>query len=165
MNAEQYIKSRLDGRFFRLDLATGKVIETEVAHDHIPDHKPQMIYDIVPTDPAHMHHNCKPFSAEEDEYIIEMRGKGDRWENIARRMKRSIANVRMHYGDLCMERGIEPQKAVSKAYRLPEEAKREIIRMRALGMAFPEINKALGLNEYSARDFYRRYLEKMRSAA
>lgn len=157
MNVEQYIKSKLDGRFFRLDLATGKVSEEGVPKDHIPEHKPRLINDIVPTDPNYVRYNTRPFSAEDDDRLLEMRNAGERWEIITRRMKRAQSTLRARYLELCFDRGIQPYDSNASPKRLTAEVKAEIVRLRDMGMLFSEINRTLGLGEYTARDYYHRY--------
>jgi hypothetical protein len=157
MNVEQFIKSRLDGKFFRLD-AMGHTTVKAVPLDHIPDHKPVMLYDIVPCDPNYVHHNVRPWTLEEDDTLVEMRGRGERWESIAKRLKRALSSLRMRYQAVCAARGIEMVKiAPGKPHKLTPEIKAEIVRMRDLGMTYTEINKQLGLGGYTARDYYVRH--------
>lgn len=163
MNAEQIIKNALDGKFFRLD-AMGKTIIKTVPHDHIPDHKPVMLYDFVPCDPNYVHHNVRPWTEEENDTLIEMRGRGERWEAIAKRLKRALSTLRMRYEKVCTERGIPMAKAApGKPQKLTAETKAEIVRLRDLGMTYTEINKQLGLAGYTARDYYVRHKGAKRS--
>jgi hypothetical protein len=163
MNAEQIIKKHLDGKFFRTD-AMGKTTVKEVPLDYIPDHKPIMLYDCVPTDPNYIHHNTRPWLPQDDDMIVELRGAGARWDAIARRLKRELSSVRMRYQAVCAERGIEMVKsAPGKPSYLTPEIKADIVRLRDQGMSFVEITRVLNLNEYAARDYYHRHKSKMKT--
>jgi hypothetical protein len=116
-----------------------------------------MLYDVVPSDPNYVHHNVRPWTDAENDTLIEMRGRGERWEAIARRLKRALSSLRERYAKLCEERGIPMVKSIpGKPAKLTPEAKAEIVRMRDLGMTFTEINKQLGLAGFAARDYYAR---------
>jgi hypothetical protein len=123
-----------------------------------------MISDIVPTDPNYVHYNTRPFNAEDDDKLVEMRSAGERWEIITRRMKRAQSTLRARYMELCVERGVEPYNPNTSPKRLTAEIKSEIIRLRELGMQFAEINRTLGLGEYTARDFYTRHRNSLLAA-
>jgi hypothetical protein len=162
MNAEQIIKAALDGKFFRLDVVTGAVTVKKVPLDHIPDHRPANMSDIVPDRIAPAHH--KPWTPEEDDLIVRLRGEGQRWETIARTVRRALSTIRLRYEAVCRERGIPMAAARAQpAVRLSDHAKAEIIRLRALGMGFPEINEVLGLKGFTARDYHSYYVQKKRA--
>lgn len=152
MNAEEYIKSHLDGNFWSVDTETMKVVHSRVSKDYQPVFKTQFVY--VP--PASRNHpGQKPWTAEEDEMLFTLRQKKTPWHDIQKAMHRGIANLRPRYERLCADRGLSPHLGrPARAHTTwPEELKADILRMRYANIAIKAIARKTSVSAFTIRDF------------
>lgn len=170
MTTELEMKEALDGRFFWFDRSFERVGCSLVPKDFIPDHTP-------PGDDEAMAESGRrggltkrrAWTQAEDEMLLKLRGQGLRWQHVGKRLGRGDKNARSRYLELCKARNMEevPCKR-AKRNMLTAKQKNEIIRMHGEGMTCPEIDQALQLPDFWARDFltrYKRSLNERRMAA
>jgi hypothetical protein len=112
MNAEEYMKSKLDGFFFvmgqsylgQLRVFTRKVGRDQLPHYHLLLDETERAQEAVkrrgPPPPS--------FTADHDEQIIELRSAGLSWEKISQRMRKHKHSIRIRYEMLVHERGLVP---------------------------------------------------------
>jgi hypothetical protein len=168
MNAEEYMKSKLDGLFFSLQCGNSIRSEPKVKAFRVPK-------DYIPrfngfAETARRQENGRnngrrgrPWTDEEDNTLMDMRGRGIRWESIGRELRRCKRDTARRYLGICAERGMVPAKARSTGpATLSADDKAEIVRLRDLGMTFDQISAQMGLKGYIARDYYSRFKHQMK---
>lgn len=157
MNAEQYIKSKLDGYFFSLTTTGGPeavpfVKVLRVPLDHIPEHRATFEYFNDGSEP---HHNSVAFTKEQDDQIIALRSEGKRWADICRALHRCIHRTRERYMELCLERGLDPITRIDRPKRperLSDAVKQQVVLMRESGMSYDRIAEQMGLTRWTVAD-------------
>ena len=103
--AEAIMKKALDGSFKKYDGVTGGFTDRKKPKNYIPDH-------LLPQVGIAGH--ALTFSREEDDVMIEMRGRGLNWKAIRDALGRGTDGIRKRYPALCRERGIKPIKRVKR---------------------------------------------------
>lgn len=161
--AEQIIKSVLDGKFYSRSPDGNRICVVSVPLDYIPDHRPAYDEEAAAASGRKAgERNQKRWSKEEDDRLVALRARGLRWQVIASEMHRGDKGVRTRYYEICGERNMTPVGAtVSPVNMLTPEVKAQIVKMREEGMTFPEINHQLGLIGFKARDYYARYKREL----
>jgi hypothetical protein len=158
MNAEQaeaYMKSRLDGWLYSLTASPGfegglMVTERKVSKDYIPDHRPPWSPDM---EGGEIHHNSTPFTAEQDEKLLQLRFTGMRWREVGTAIGRCVNSTRDRYQVLCKERGIDPGPArLPKPPKVPDSIKLQAYQLKQDGLSYSQIGKKLGLTMWQASD-------------
>ena len=159
---EDRMKAWLDGWFYTLDCAQGRTRSTVVPVDYIPDHRPI----LVNQERGPMTFNRKPWNAEEDATLLEMRDAHAQWITIARAVGRSSHSVRRRYVSLREERN---QDTYTGHHRLTKRVtpalKAKIVAMKADGHSYTKIAKALGLTVAQAVHHYHRIANRFREKA
>jgi hypothetical protein len=176
LEAETYIRSKLDGLFFTLRVTGGEESVLRLFCQRVPkDFLPG--YDLIPdeTEQAQKHalkrpSRAKPWTDAEDGDLIRLRQEGGRWCFIARELRRAISFVRARYAELAAERNLPPVEVKKGNFsQMTAEQKAQVLALRAQGKTFDQISKEMGLRGYVARDYYYRYQrylrEKRREAA
>jgi hypothetical protein len=112
MNAEDYMKSKLDGFFFVMGqsyLGQLRVFVRKVGRDQLP-HYHLLLDETERAQEAVKKRGPAPanFTPEHDEQIIELRSAGVSWEKIGLRMGKHKHSIRLRYEMLVHERGLTP---------------------------------------------------------
>jgi hypothetical protein len=160
MNAEEIIKSKLDGWFYSVDPEFGRTITKTVPLDYIPDYK------FKDVDPEFGYSNAYQWTPEEDDLIIELRHGGAKWADIGKRLKLSATTPKNRYYDLCKMRGIEPlNNDLTKPWRFDKATRDRAIAMRLAGMMFKEIAAELGITTVQANHIFIRWDKRQKELA
>ena len=160
MITERDIRAALDGKFFWFDYARERVGCSLVPFEYLPDYTPAYDEDaIVEAARKGGQTRIKPWTALEDEELIQLREQGWRWQNIGKKLGRGDKSARLRYLEICKQRGIVPHSAIrAQRNMLSTAQKAAIVRMREEeNMSFREIDEALGIRNFWARDYYTRY--------
>lgn len=169
MTNEQYIKSKLDGKFWAIQFSHGgegppRVKEYAVPLDYIPTFKA-----FEETEEAQTHQKKrvlirKEWNDADDAALLNLRQDGARWEYVATALERCSKNCRARYAYLTAKHGITPVKCRRGVLaNMPVETKAQIVALRDKeGLTWDEINARLGLTGYGARDYYHRRLRNLR---
>ena len=173
MITELEMKEALDGRFFWFDHKNERIGCSLVPKDYIPDHCPEEDDEaksiLVESGRRGGRTKRRAWTLAEDELLLELRAKGLRWQHVGKQIGRGDKGARARYKELCKAREIAPTKCNrAKRNMLTMAQKREIIRLVGEGLTFPEIDAALGLPDFWARDYctrYRREQNALRLAA
>lgn len=159
MITELEMKEALDGRFFWLDHNNERIGCSLVPKDYIPDHAPA--FDEESNAESGRKGGMtkrRAWTPAEDEMLLELRAQGLRWQHLGKQLGRGDKGARARYLEICKTREIAPTKCIrAKRNMLTMFQKKEIIRMVEQGFTFPEIDDALGLPDFWARDFCTRY--------
>lgn len=139
MDAEQIIKSKLDGKFFTINPERGVTVEHEVSKDHQPAYKPLGMMD----------EELKPgvrreWSPEDDELIMKMFDNGYSFKSMAQALKVSQDTVSARHKDICRELGRDPKRRNITRHH-SDETKQTVIDMRAAGKPIRDVMEATGL--------------------
>jgi len=162
MNAENIIKTALDGSFFFIDF-DGRTRVKPVTDDYMPDHRPK--YGLLEEEEG-PHHNALPFSLEQDEKLITLRESGLPWRYVARAVGRCTNTSRERYVALCAERGIEPVScARAHKSKFPAELKLKIAELRKKRFPWDIIASQLGMAKQEVQSAYQTYCRANRRAA
>jgi len=160
MNAEDHMKSKLDGFFFSIDNVRGCTVKQRVPRDYMPDHKPKWDNeDNACNGQIGGNTRGREWTDADDDELVALRTEGVRWEAIARTMRRAQRTVRERYAGICHKRGLTPVTYVySGKQTIPTEAKSAIISLRRKGIDYAEIGAEVGLSAITVRDYYARYI-------
>jgi hypothetical protein len=171
LEAETYIRSKLDGFFFTLDTTRGeeaepRVFAKRVSRDFLPfyhlledETETAREYARLAGDKKH-----RPWTDEETERMVALRQAGTRWDYIARQIRRCNRAVKERYAAIAIERNLPPPVNKSGRYStLTDEQKAEIVKRRSAGESYGEIGRALGISEFAPRDYYNRYNQARRA--
>ncbi len=151
MNAEEYIKSKLDGNFWYIDQETHKVLHRSVPKDYEPVFKPAYVY--VPNNMA-AHIKRRDWTADEDERLMAYRAARTPWHEIQKYMRRGITQLRARYEEICAERGYNILKGQPRAYtEWPEELKEQIRRLRFNNLSLKAIARKVCASPHNIRVF------------
>ena len=153
--AEAIIRRSLDGHFFSLFVSPGidavAVVKCrKVAPDYIPDHRPAWSPDM---EGGEIHHNSTPFTAQQDEKLLQLRSTGMRWREVGTAIGRCVNSTRDRYKVLCKERGIDPGPArLPKPQKVAESVKEQAFALKIDGFSYQQIGEKLGLTKWQASD-------------
>lgn len=152
MNAEEYIKSKLDGNFWYIDQETHKVVCRTVSKKFIPQIKTPYTY--TPPPPGSCFRS-KEWTADEDERLLELRRNGSGWRDVQHVMRRGLSKIRARYTMLCAQRGevIVKTQQVRAYTTWPEELKDRVIAMRYGNMSIAGIASKTSMSTFMIRDF------------
>ena len=163
MTPEQYIKSKLDGRFFYISEA-GRTVFKPVAHDYIPDYKAS--WSASELEEGQVHCSTVKFTPEQDDLIVSMRGSGSRWADIAKACRRDATLTRSRYHVLCAERGITPApRTCARATKFSDQVKSQVYAMRLNGMPYEVIAEQMGMTKWQCVDMIAKLRKLMKAAA
>lgn len=162
MTTEQEMKEALDGRFFWFDHKHERIGCSIVPKDYIPDHSPEEDEEVnaalVASGRKGGMAKRRAWTHAEDEMLLELRAQGLRWQHVGKRLGRGDKGARARYLELCKSREIAPTKCNrAKRNMLTMAQKAAIIKLLGEGLSFAEIDAALGLPDFWARDYCTRY--------
>jgi len=172
LEAETYIRSKLDGFFFTLDTTRGeeaepRVFAKRVSCDFLPFY--HLLEDETETAQAKMKvaaaKKHRPWTDEETEKLVALRQAGGRWDVIAKEIRRCNRSIKERYAAVALERNLPaPASRIGKFSNLTPEQKAEIVKRRNAGESYGEIGREMGLSQYVPRDYYNRYQSSRKAA-
>lgn len=168
MNAEQYIKSKLDGSFFSLHSArTGdaapRLVKLRVPKDFIPRFESMAMIEKCQEAGRNNGVKVRSWTVEEDNHLLALRAANVRWEAIAGELRRGKKGLAERYKALCEERGITPMRIAHRGpASITADERAQIVALRDSGLTFQQITEQMGLKAYIARDYYNRFKQQLK---
>ncbi len=157
MMTEAYIKSQLDGTFTTWDHIREAWRTIKVPLDHIPKHKPAYFVDQT-NEPRGTEIQWTPAM---DDMVFELRNAGNIWTVVAKHLDLSPQTCILRYIEICRQRGVEPlSNEVTAPRKFSREKERAVMKMRAAGMTFAEIGRAIGVTTRQANDIHIRCVQR-----
>ena len=155
MNAEQIIKSHLDGKFFNFNVQQQRTLVRRVPKDFIPDHTPK--FSIVSEKPSV---NARQWTEEEDDHLVSLFQQGVSYKEMAKAIGVCTSAAINRYRVLCLRRGLETNRRDLNERHSDETCRRVAYLKVVKKLSFLEIGAELLLSRDQVAGLWKRYKTK-----